>query len=134
MAVFRIDTSEFERLQKAINSFPGDAEQVINEVLHTEGSQLIQEAIKNLMPVSGREWKGKKPAAKEGKSLTDMKGNLFVWVKTTSNYHYLYFPDDGTTTKKHAGNKQFFLKGAEEQQETIIDLCVNKLINSFENN
>lgn len=134
MAVFRIDTNEFERLQNAIKNFPGDAETIINEVLHTEGSQLIQDAIRNLMPVSGREWKGKKPAAKDAKSLTDIKGNLFVWVKTTSNYHYLYFPDDGTTTKRHTGNQQFFLKGAEEQQETIIDLCVNKLINSFENN
>ena len=134
MAVFRFDATEFERLQNAIKNFPGDAEQIINEVLHGEGSQLIQDSIRNLMPVSGREWKGKKPAAKEAKSLTDMKGNLFVTVKTTSNYNYLYFPDDGTNTRKHAGNQQFFLKGAEEQQETIIDLCINKLINSFENN
>lgn len=134
MAVFRIDTTEFERLQNAIKNFPGDAETAINEVLHTEGSQQIQDAIRNLMPVSGREWKGKKPAAKSAKSLTNLKGNLFVEVKTTSNYHYLYFPDDGTTTKRHTGNQQFFLKGAEAQEETIIDLCVNKLINSFENN
>lgn len=134
MAVFRIDTTEFERLQNAIKNFPGDAEETINEVLHTEGSQLIQEGIRNLIPVSGREWKGKKPAAKSAKSLTDMKGNLFVEVKTTSNYHYLYFPDDGTNTRKHIGNQQFFFKGAESQEETVIDLCVNKLIDSFENN
>lgn len=134
MAVFRIDATEFDRLQNAIKNFPGDAETIINEVLHNEGSQLIQDAIRNLMPVSGREWAGKKTAAKSANSLTDMKGNLFVWVKTTSNYNYLYFPDDGTNTKKHAGNQQFFLKGAESQQEEIVDLCINKLINSFENN
>ena len=134
MAVFRIDTTEFERIENAIKNFSGNAEEVINEVLHGEGSQLIQDSIRNLIPVSGREWKGKKPAAKSAKSLTDMKGNLFIEVKTTSNYHYLYFPDDGTNTRKHAGNQQFFLKGAETEQETIIDLCVNKLINSFENN
>jgi hypothetical protein len=133
MAVFRVDATEFERLQNAIKNFPGDAEEIINEVLHTEGSQLIQESIKNLMPVSGRSWKGKKPAAKSAKSLTDMKGNLFVEVKTTSNYNYLYFPDDGTNTKKHAGNQQFFFKGAEAQQEAIIDLCINKLTTAFEN-
>jgi hypothetical protein len=117
-----------------LKNFPGDAEEAINEILHTEGSQLIQDAIRNLIPVSGRDWNGKKPAAKSAKSLTDMKGNLFVEVKTTKNYQYLYFPDDGTNTRKHAGNQQFFLKGAEAQQEAIIDLCVNKLINSFENN
>ena len=86
------------------------------------------------MPVSGREWKGKKTAAKSAKSLTDLKGNLFVWVKTTNNYHYLYFPDDGTNTRRHVGNQQFFLKGAESQQETIVDLCIKKLVDSFENN
>lgn len=134
MAVFRIDYTEFERLQNAIKNFPGDVEEVINEVLHSEGSQLIQDSIRNLIPVSGREWKGKKPAAKSANSLTDMKGNLFVTVKTTSNYHYLYFPDDGTNTRKHAGNQQFFLQGAEAQEESVIDLCINKLINSFENN
>ena len=133
MAVFRVDATEFERLQNAIKNFPGDAETVINEVLHGEGSQLIQDSIRNLMPVSGREWKGKKPAAKSAKSLTDLKGNLFVEVITTKNYQYLYFPDDGTNTKKHAGNQQFFLKGAETQQEAIIDLCINKLITAFEN-
>lgn len=134
MAVFHIETTEFEKLQDKIKNFQGDAEEVINDVLHGEGSQLIQDEIKNLMPVSGRSWKGKKPAAKGAKSLTDMKGNLFVEVKTTSNYHYLYFPDDGSNTRKHAGNQQFFLKGAETQQEPIIDLCVTKLIDSFENN
>lgn len=134
MAVFRFDVKDFERLQNAIKNFPGDAEKVINEVLHNEGSQLIQDSIRNLMPVSGREWKGKKTAAKSAKSLTDTKGNLFVVVRTTSNYNYLYFPDDGTNTRKHAGNQQFFLKGAEAKQEDIIDLCINKLTSAFENN
>lgn len=133
-AVFRIDAKEFDRLQNAIKNFPGEAEEVINDVLHTEGSQLIQDAVRNLMPESGRDWKGKKAAAKSAKSLTDTKGNLFVEVRTTNNYHYLYFPDDGTNTKKHAGNQQFFLQGGESQQETIVDLCIKKLTNSFENN
>ena len=134
MAVFRVEAQEFERLQTAIKNFPGDAETAINEVLHGEGSQLIKDSIKNLMPVSGREWKGKKAAAKSANSLTDMKGNLYVETKSTSSYNYLYFPDDGTNTKKHAGNQQIFLKGAEAEQETIIDLCINKMVNSFESN
>lgn len=133
MAVFRVDSTEFERLQNAIKNFPGDAEKSINEVLHDEGSQLIQESVRNLIPVSGRDWKGKKAAAKSAKSLTDLKGNLFVEVRTTKNYQYLYFPDDGTNTIHHVGNQQFFLKGAEAKQETIIDLCVNNMIDNFEN-
>ena len=109
MAFFRLDATEYDRLVDAIKNFPGDAEKAINSVFHNEGSLLIQDSIRNLMPVSGRTWKGKKRAAKDAKSLTDMKGNLFVIVKTTNSYNYLYFPDDGSNTKRHAGNQQFFL-------------------------
>ena len=134
MAVFKLEATEYDRLLQAAKNFPGNAEKVINEVLHTEGRQLIQEGIRNLMPESGRSWKGKKAAAKDAKSLTDKKGNLSITVHTKTAYNYLYFPDDGSNTRKHVGNQQFFLKGAESKQESIIDLCVNRLINSFENN
>ena len=127
MAVFRLEAAEFERLEQVMKNFPDEAENVINEVLHNEGSQLIQESIRNLIPVSGRNWKGKKAPAKTGSSLTDVKGNLSITVQTTKIYQYLYFPDDGTNTRRHVGNKQFFFKGAEEQQSTIIDLCINRL-------
>ena len=127
MAVFRLEAAEFERLEQVMKNFPDEAENVINEVLHNEGSQLIQESIRNLIPVSVRNWKGKKAPAKTGSSLTDVKGNLSITVQTTKNYQYLYFPDDGTNTRRHVGNKQFFFKGAEEQQSTIIDLCINRL-------
>lgn len=127
MAVFRLEAAEFERLEQVMKNFPDEAEKAINEVLHNEGSQLIKESIRNLIPVSGRNWKGKKAPAKTGNSLTDVKENLSITVQTTKNYQYLYFPDDGTNTRRHAGNQQFFLKGAEEQQSTIIDLCINRL-------
>ena len=54
MAVFRIEAKEFDRLQKAIKNFPGDAEEAINEILHNEGSELIQKSIKNLIKNMGR--------------------------------------------------------------------------------
>lgn len=132
MARFDLDATEFGRLEQALKSFEGNAEAIINEVLHTEGSQLIQEEIKRLMPVSGRQWKGNRPPAKTAKSLTDEKGNLSVTVKTTKNYNYLYFPDDGTNTRNHAGNKQFFLHGGENKQSEIIDLCIERLVKGFE--
>lgn len=133
MSVFQLESTEFNRLQQAAKNYPRSAEKAINEVFHNEGSPLIQEAIRNLIPVSGRSWNGKRTAAKSAKSLTDLKGQLSVTVKTTYNYHYLYFPDDGTNTRRHAGNQQFFLKGGESQQETIVDLCIKKLVDGFEN-
>lgn len=133
MARFELDATEFDRLSQVVKNFPNDAEKTINDVLHNEASPLIQEAIKRLMPVSGKKWKGKKPAAKTAKSLTDEKGNLFITVKNTNNYHYLYFPDDGTSTRRHIGDQQFFLRGGEAKQTEITDRCINRLVEGFEN-
>ena len=133
MARFEIETEAFDKLQQAIENYPDNAEQKINQVLHGEGSAKIQEYIKILMPFSGAHWAGKAPAAKFSKSLTDEHENLSVTVKSTKKYHYLYFPDDGTNTRRHVGNKQFFYKGAEDAQDEIIDRCVERLVNEFEN-
>jgi hypothetical protein len=131
-ARFELDAREFERLAQAIKSFPNDAEAAINEVFHGEGSDLLQEAIYRLMPVSGKHWSGKKPAAKTAKSLTSVKSNLAVTVTTTKKYQYLYFPDDGTSTTRHVGNQQFFRRGGEEKQAEIIDRCIGRLVSGFE--
>ena len=133
MSSFGLSAAEFEKLQQAIKNFPGDAEKEINEVLHNEASLLIQDAIRRLMPVSGKKWKGKPLGAQEGNSLTDTKINLGIIVRTQKKYQYLYFPDDGTNTRKHAGNQQFFAKGGESQKEEIINRCMARLMNNFEN-
>ena len=132
---FDIYVGEIERLQKALQNFQGDAEKVINSILHKEGSLLIQENIRKLMPTSdpADAWVGKLPHAKFSESLTDQKEHLAITVKSTNEYHYLYFPDDGSNTRNHVGNKQFFLRGAEASQDEIIDLCVSRLVNGLEN-
>lgn len=132
MADFSIDVRDFDKLQKAMQDFQGNTEATINEVLHNEASPLIQEEIKRLMPVSGKTWKGKKPAAKMAKSLTDYKGNLSITVASAKNYAYLYFPDDGTNTRRHVGNQQFFRRGGEAAQDEIVDRCIRRLVNEFE--
>ena len=130
---FRLDATEIERLQTAMKEYSGNVEEAINEILHNEAGELIQEQIKLLMPVSGAKWKGKKSPAKTSNSLRNVPGNLSITVTTTKNYQYLYFPDDGTSTVKHAGNKQFFARGGEAAKEDIIDRCIAKLTNKFEN-
>lgn len=130
---FKLDASEIDRLQNAIKNFPGDAEKEINAVLHGEGSVLIQDAVRRLMPVSGVTWRGKGKPAKTGNSLTVETGNLYVIVKSSKKYQYLYFPNDGTSTQKHAGEQHFFWRGAESQQAEIIDRCIAKLIPAIEN-
>lgn len=136
MARFEMDTKEIERLHKAIRNFPGDAEKSINEVFHNDAPPIVSESIKRLIPTSGRNWRGKAPAAKSAKSSVterkDERGNLSFAVGTTGKYHYLYFPDDGTNTRRHIGNQQFFKRGGEAKQAEIVDRCITKLVNNFE--
>ena len=132
MARFDMDTKEVERLYNAVKNFPGNAEKSINEVFHNEAPPLVSEEITRLMPTSGRQWKGKSPAAKTAKSLTDETSNLAFAVKTTGKYHYLYFPDDGTNTRNHVGNQQFFRRGGENKQSEIVDRCITRIVDDFE--
>ena len=110
----------------------GYAGRTINDVLHNEGAKLITEEIMRLLPASGRTWSGKKPAAKSAAPFTQQNGTLSVTILTKPAYHYLYFPDDGTNTKRHVGYKgkprEFMIGGAENQVGKIMDLCIERLI------
>lgn len=131
MSYFKLDAAEFDRLTERIKEYQGDAENAINEVLWGEGAQLINAAIMELLPSSGRNWRGKPTAAKNAAPFTQENDNLSVTIRTKGTYNYLYFPDDGSRTIKHEGNQQFMFRGAENEQERIIDLCIAKLTNEF---
>ena len=131
MARHDLNIMEFENLYQAIKEYEGNTENAINDVLHNEAGQLIQDAVKNLIPQSHKRWKGKKPPAKTSNSLMQQKENLSITVKTRNAYHYLYFPDDGSSTRRHVGNKHFFQRGGESQQDEIANRCVEKLVNDF---
>lgn len=125
--IFSIDAESFERLEQTIKEAPGNAEKAINEVLWENGGQLINNAIMQLLPRSGRTWSGKKKAAADSAPFTQENGNLSVTVKTKYAYQYLYFPDDGSNTRKHVGQQFFMFRGAETEQSKIIDLCIAKI-------
>ena len=132
MSVFRLDASEFERLEQAMKEYQGNVEDAINDVLHNQGGQLIHDEIKRLMPISNRTWRGKKAPAKTSNSLLIQGGNLSVTVTTKKAYQYLYFPDDGTNTRRHVGNQEFFKRGGENQKEEILNRCIGRLVGAFE--
>ena len=132
MARFEMDTKEVERLHQAIRNFPGNAEDAINDVFHNEAPPMVSEEIRRLMPTSGKRWNGKAPAARTAKSLTDETANLSFTVKTTVKYHYLYFPDDGSNTRRHVGDQQFFKRGGEMREAEIVDRCITRITTNFE--
>lgn len=126
-STFTLDNEGFERLENVLKEYEGNAENAINEVLWNEGGEYIEEKIKNLLPVSNKTWRGKKKAAKFAEPFLQVQGNLSVTVKTKNAYHYLYFPDDGTNTRKHVGEQYFMFGGATNAQEEIIERCIAKL-------
>lgn len=135
MASFKLDVSQAERLQEAMDNYAGNAGKAIDEVLHKEGADLIKEGIMRILPASGRVWLGKAPSARSVQPFTQQDFSLGVIVHSKTKYNYLYFPDDGTNTQRHVGYqgkpREFMRIGAENQSEKIMDLCVAKLINKI---
>ncbi len=126
--MLKLEALEFDNLQETLANYAGDAEEAINEVLHNYAGERAQEEIRRLIPVSGKTWKGKAPAAKTAKSMRNLHGNLSETVTTAKKYQYLYFPNDGTNTRRHVGNQQFFEKGGEAAMGDIVDKMYHRLL------
>lgn len=133
---FTIEANAAYELLEAMESYGRGSGKVIDEVLWNEGGPLINTAIRRLLPASGRKWKGKKTAASKAQPFVQENDSLAVTIKTKSAYHYLYFPDDGTSTRRHIGYKgrprEFMYKGADSRVEKIMDLCIERLIEKWE--
>lgn len=119
-----LDSAQLDRLMAEAVKWPDVSEDAINEVLHGEGGVLIGAAIDKLVPESGRRFKGHRTGAKGTAWQSYDKSNLAVTVVARGKRGYLYFPDDGANTKRHAGNQQFFPRGAEAATSDVVDLCI----------
>lgn len=131
MAFISMEAKDFDRLTDAIAKFGDGAEREINKYLHEKGGDKIGKSIHGYLPASGRTWKGKKAPAQSVDPFKKTGGNLEVKVHTKSAYHYLYFPDDGSNTRRHFGDQRFMQKGAEGVQSEIGSEIINQLINNF---
>lgn len=131
MAVLSLQSQELDFFVQAIKDYGDGAEDVINDVLQGYGAEKIKEEIHLILPESGRTWKGKKAAAKSVDPFIEVGDNLSVTVKSKSAYGYLYFPDDGSSTRKHVGGQEFMWRGALAAQGDIIDKCLDRLVASW---
>lgn len=131
MSEFKLDYANIDSVTEAIMNYGEGAESAINRTLEEFAAPLVEENITRILPVSGRVWKGKKRAAKFAKPFVRQMVNLGFIIRTKSAYNYLYFPDDGSSTRKHVGNKQFMIKGTEMSVNSIIDRCIADLVKDF---
>lgn len=130
-ALITLELEEMDRLVAAIREYGDGAEDAVNSVLHGYGAKRIGEEAQKLIHPSGRTWKGKKKSATVTDPFMSQPANLSVTVKTKSSYNYLYFPDDGSNTRRHAGGQHFMRKGAEAATPAIIERCLAKLTENF---
>lgn len=128
---FLADDGSFDEVQQHFADLPGQVGPVIDEVLQGEGAKTIKEGIDAFIPRSGRRWRGK-PAAARGTEWQRVEAApLSVTVATTSRYHYLYFPDDGSNTRRHVGNRQMFRRGLELAAPTVTEKIQDALQEVF---
>lgn len=130
-SLITLDVNEIDRLVASIKEYGDGAEDKVNSVLHGYGAKKIGEEAQKLIHPSGRNWRGKKKSATVADPFMGQPGNLSITVKSKSAYNYLYFPDDGSNTRKHAGGKHFMRKGAEAATPAIIERCLAKLTENF---
>lgn len=119
-------------LEDKIKRLKEKGEKIVNETLWNEGGKLIGDSAKGLIHPSGRRWKGKATASTNTKPFTQRKGNLEITLTTKYKYHYLYFPDDGSDTDRHAGEQHFMLRGLNNSSGEITQRCLAKLTAEIE--
>lgn len=128
MSIFKTDLSELNDLDAYIGEYGDKARRAINDVLHDDAPSAVKKNIIPLIHDSGRKWKGKVAPASRSQPFREEKGNLSLTIKSKPSYGYLYFPDDGSNTRKHAGNQQFMKRGGDQSINRIVELCIKKII------
>jgi hypothetical protein len=129
---FEVDMGDASDLVEMITNYQGDAEKAINRVLLNAGAEQIKKDINIYMPRSDR-----KLTKSHTRHAKDMSKNLrqeavtgqqlAVRIRSMPKTQYLYFPDDGSNTKRHAGQQHFMYKGAVKARERVIELCMGEL-------
>lgn len=131
----KIDISQIDAIKDAMDRYEGLPGPLVEEYIQGEGYTEITAAIRRLLPVSWRYWKKKTKGARvvgEKAVFRPVPVTLGVIVRTTAKYDYLYFPDDGSTTRRHRGNQQFMLRGAEQATPEIVETICSRLGSAFE--
>lgn len=129
--VFSLDADQFDALVASMKDYGEGAADIVTDVIHESGDEIYQE-IDPLIHSSGRTWRGHASSAKGANwQRYDTSEPLAITVATTGSRSYLYFPDDGSNTKRHYGDQQFMRRGAEAAAPRILEKGIDALIGNF---
>jgi HK97 gp10 family phage protein len=126
---WEVDFRGIEELEEKMKRIQGGAEQVINEVLHTDGVQLVMVDIQPEIPVS--KWKNRVRNKKHARNVqnpqTSKKENLKFTIRPKRTFEYLKYPDLGIGTSQHNPAQHFMNKGLKKASPKIVDKLKGKL-------
>lgn len=134
MSSVRVDYDGINQLAERMERFGSGAGQVIQGVYTDFAAGEIKENVLPLVHSSGRTFKGHRQSARSAgpdKVFTQTVKDLTLIVRTNRRFGYLYFPDDGSNTRRHAGNQRFMQRGLDQSTDAIIERCVAALTEEF---
>lgn len=134
MSNVRVDYDGFEQLAERIGQFGSGAGRAIQGVYNDFAAGEIKENALPLVHPSGRTFKGHRSGARAAgpeRVFTQQVDGLTLVVRTNRPFGYLYFPDDGSNTKRHAGQQHFMQRGLDASTESIIERCLAALTEDF---
>lgn len=123
-----------QELAAEITAFGAGAGQRIQGVLNDFAAAEIKGNILPLVHSSGRVFSGHRQGAKAAgpeRVFTHSVKDMTLIVRTSARFGYLYFPDDGSTTRRHAGQQHFMDRGLQRSVKTITDRCLAALTDDF---
>lgn len=130
--MFEIDASAIDALHDQMKRYGSNASKVIESALRTDGYDTVNKSIISLLPESGRMWPSRRTApASSTDPFEEIDELLGFTIKSTKEYNYLYFPDDGSNTVHHRGGQQFMKRGADAVMNDLVEMIETKLIESF---
>ena len=134
MADLSIKFDGVEQLGERIKKYGAGAGQIVQEVYEDFAAKEIKSNILPLVHASGRVFKGHRQGAKGAgpeKVFRHSVNGLNLIVRTNQKFGYLYFPDDGSNTKRHAGQQHFMDRGLQQTVPDIIERCMARLAEEF---
>ena len=134
MSRVHVEFDGVEQLSKRIADFGEGAGQIIQGVYDDFAAKEIKGNIVPLIHPSGRVFKGHRQGARSAgpdKVFRHRVSDLSLIVSTNRAFGYLYFPDDGSTSKRHAGQQHFMDRGLQQSVDDIVERCVSALAKDF---
>ena len=129
MAKVRFETKQedLKKIENLLSKTQENAEDAINEYLHTEGKEKIVSSITNFIPVSPRTNKH----AKTSKWSQTKNFNLAVQISNARKFYYLYFPLTATGTSQNKSPNDFFTKGVNNVYDEVVEDMLERLKNNL---